>query len=86
MNDLKIRELEPAELMEAAYLLSRGMRDNPNNLQAFGPDSEHRKRALARMFRPVLQGAHDKGSVLGAFREGALIGVYSVVPPRTVPA
>lgn len=81
MNELNIRELRQAELRDGAHLLSRGMRDNPNNVQAFGPDSEHRKRALARMFRLILQRAHANGSVFGAFRNGEMIGLYSMTPP-----
>ena len=81
MKELNIRELRQAELRDGAHLLSRGMRDNPNNVQAFGPDPEHRKRALARMFRLILQRAHAKGSVFGAFSNGEMIGLYSVTPP-----
>lgn len=81
MKELNVRELWQAELRDGADLLSRGMRDNPNNVQAFGPDPEHRKRALARMFRPVLQRAHVKGNVFGAFRKGEMIGLYSMTPP-----
>lgn len=81
MKELNVRELRQAELMDGADLLSRGMRDNPNNVQAFGPDPEHRKRALARMFRPILQRAHAKGSVFGAFSNGEMIGLYSMTPP-----
>ena len=81
MKELNIRELRHAEMKDGAHLLSRGMRDNPNNVQAFGPDPEHRKRALAKMFRPVLQRAHFKGNVFGAFRNGEMIGLYSMTPP-----
>ena len=81
MKELNVRKLRQAELRDGADLLSRGMRDNPNNVQAFGPDPEHRKCALARMFRPVLQRAHAKGSVFGAFSNGEMIGLYSVTPP-----
>jgi hypothetical protein len=81
MKELNIRELRHAELKDGAHLLSRGMRDNTNNVQAFGPDPEHRKRALARMFRPALQRALVKGNVFGAFRNGEMIGLYSMTPP-----
>src|SRR5215813_6598690 len=81
LRELEIRELKVDELEEGAHLLSRGMRDNPNNVQAFGPDPEHRKRALARIFRLILQRAHAKGSVFGAFRNGEMIGLYSMTPP-----
>ena len=81
MKELGIRELRVDELADAALLLGRGMRDNPNNIQAFGPDRAHRERALARMFLPVLQRTHAKGNVIGAFGERSLVGVYGMTAP-----
>ena len=69
------------ELENAALLVGRAMRDNPNNVQAFGQDRGHRERALARMFLPVLQRTHAKGNVIGAFCEGKLLGVYGMTAP-----
>ena len=48
---MKIRELQPSEISEAANLLSRGMSDNPINVAAFGSDASRRQAALARFFR-----------------------------------
>jgi GNAT superfamily N-acetyltransferase len=81
MKELNIRELKHDELKDGAHLLGRGMRDNPNNIQAFGPDPEHRKQTLARMFLPILQRAHAKGNVFGAFRNGGMFGLYAMIPP-----
>lgn len=81
MKELDIRKLRSTELKGGARLLCRGMRDNPNNVQAFGPDPGHRERALARMFWPVLQRAHAKGYVVGAFRGGELVGLYAMTAP-----
>jgi ribosomal protein S18 acetylase RimI-like enzyme len=81
MNELYIREVRQEEMEKAAQLLGRGMRDNHNHIQAFGPDSEHRERALARMFMPVLHQLYRKGSVLGAFRDDTLVGVCAMAPP-----
>jgi ribosomal protein S18 acetylase RimI-like enzyme len=79
---LTLRELRRAELGEAARLLGRGMRDNPNNLRAFDvPDGERRGRALARFFGPVLRGLHRRGSILGAFRGETMVGVCGAAPP-----
>jgi hypothetical protein len=51
---MKIRELQPSEISEAANLLSRGMNDNPINVAAFGSDAGRRQAALARFFRAAL--------------------------------
>lgn len=76
-----LRELQLAELSGAAQLLGRGMRDNPNNVRAFGPNTERRCRALTRFFAPVLRSAQRRGSVLGAFRDDSLVGVSVSAPP-----
>ena len=81
MKELNIRELKADEFEAAAHLLGRGMRDNPNNLQAFGQDRAHRERALARMFLPVLRRTHAKGKVFGAFDRGKMVGVYAITAP-----
>jgi ribosomal protein S18 acetylase RimI-like enzyme len=79
---LEVRQLMRVELGSAASLLARSMRDNPVNVQAFGADAEHRELALAAFFRPVIEGARRRAVVLGAFRDGVLIGVGVTAPPR----
>ena len=79
---LTLRELRRDELRDAAQLVGRGMNDNPTDVRAFaGQDTEDRCRALARFFVPVLQGLYVRGSILGAFGNGALIGVCGVSRP-----
>ena len=76
-----IRKLTSTELRFAAQLLARGMRDNPLHIQAFGPQAEHRGRALARFFEPVLHRAFNRGSVYGLVDDDVLVGVYVETPP-----
>ena len=79
---MKLLELPRADLREAAELLGRGMRDNPANVLAFGiRDAERRCRALMRFFVPVLRGLYQRGLILGAFRDGRLIGVCGMARP-----
>jgi len=77
----EIRDLTLPEAPTAALVLGRGMRDNPLHVAAFGPDPDHRERALAFMFLPVLERQMVKGAVLGAFSSGQLVGVCGMVPP-----
>ena len=81
MKELNIWELKAEEIEDAASLVGRGMRDNPNNVQAFRQDQVRRERVLTRMFLPVLRRTHAKGSVLGAFGEGKMVGVCAMTPP-----
>ena len=64
--DVAVRELQPAELPAAVALVARGMRDNPLNVQA--------------MFAAVLPMTARKGSMLGTFDDGHLVGVLAWVP------
>jgi GNAT superfamily N-acetyltransferase len=81
MNGVTVRELERAELGDAARVLGRGMRDNPVNVQAFGGEADHRVRAMTRFFEAVLRGLDRRGTILGALRGGAIIGVCGMAPP-----
>ncbi|HME70829.1 MAG TPA: GNAT family N-acetyltransferase [Myxococcota bacterium] len=81
MVDVSLRELGRSELREAAHLLGRGMRDNPVNVRAFGPEADRRGRAMARFFEPVVRGLHVRGSILGAFRGATMVGVCGMAPP-----
>jgi len=57
------------------------MRDNPLNVRVFGPDPEHRRKALTSMFAPVLGQYLGRGAVLGAFDAGGLVGVCGMLAP-----
>src|SRR5215472_189483 len=82
MKELNIRELNTDELHGAAHLLGRGMRDNPANVRTLGiRDADRRCRALTRFFVPVLNGLYHRGLILGAFRDGSLVGVCGMAPP-----
>lgn len=78
---IEVRDLPHTELDAASSLLARSMRDNPVNAYAFGPKPERRVLALAAFFKAVLRGARKRATILGAFRDGALIGVSVAAPP-----
>ena len=81
-SPIEIRELTPAETDRGARVLGRGMRDNPLHVQAFGSDPRRREETLTRMFEAVLRQQVMKGTILGAFPAGELVGVSAMVPPR----
>jgi GNAT superfamily N-acetyltransferase len=62
------------------------MRDNPLHLRAFDADADHRERFLASMFGAVVRQQLSRGSVLGAFHDGELVGVGGMMPPGQCPA
>jgi ribosomal protein S18 acetylase RimI-like enzyme len=79
MTTLEIREARSSELQEAAVVLSRGMRDNPNHVAAFGDDPETRRRKLAAVFGLLLpRMAH--APLLGV-RDGSIVAVWGMAEP-----
>src|SRR5260221_4223344 len=76
-----VRKVETHELEEACHLLARGMRDNPNNVRAFGNNADRRGRSLLRMFRPVLRRTAEKGRIQCAIVDGRPVGVCAAVAP-----
>jgi ribosomal protein S18 acetylase RimI-like enzyme len=76
-----LRELRPSEFTNAASLLSRAMRDNPINVQAFGHDANRRGRTLSPFFEAAVRGLARRGSIVGAFTGDVLLGVCAATPP-----
>ena len=56
------------------------MRDNPNNVAAFGPDPHRRERCLERLFAGLF-GTMGSQQPLCALDGEALVGVTGVAPP-----
>jgi GNAT superfamily N-acetyltransferase len=81
VTDIQVREIALDEASQGAAVLGRGMRDNPLHVAAFGADAGHRERALSRMFVPVMRGQIQKGTVLGAFAAGQMVGVCGLATP-----
>ena len=82
---IEIRTLTSGEQPGAVRILARGMRDNPLHVRAFDADTEHRVRFLQSMFGAVVRQQLSRGSVLGAFHDGELVGVGGMLPPGQCP-
>jgi ribosomal protein S18 acetylase RimI-like enzyme len=78
---LEIRELKVSELKEAANVFARSMRDNPLNIAAWQLEDNRRQQALASFYESVGPGLLNRGSMLGAFQAGTLVGVCIIHPP-----
>ncbi len=81
-DDVGVREILYTEVSAAASTLGRGMRDNPLPVSALGDDPACREKALTGVFDAFLGlEVARKGKVLGAFKDGALIGVCGMMKP-----
>jgi ribosomal protein S18 acetylase RimI-like enzyme len=81
VSQVEVRALVPRETAAAAAVLGRGMRDNPIHERAFGTDRERRESALTSLFTAVLASHVMRGTILGAYSGGVLVGVCSMTPP-----
>jgi ribosomal protein S18 acetylase RimI-like enzyme len=80
LDGLEIGALDPAEIGEAARVLSRGMRDNPLHVAAFGDDPERRTQSLYWLFSGLLA---VTGLPMLAARQadGTIVGVLGMSSP-----
>jgi ribosomal protein S18 acetylase RimI-like enzyme len=79
---LEIGALEASEIEEALGVISRGMRDNPIHIAAFGNDPERRKKSLHRFFGAAFDVMGLQEHMLVARSEdGAIVGVMGMMPP-----
>ena len=76
-----MRELSGDDLAVAIGVVARGMRDNPINVATLGADPEVRLRRMHALFAAGLPMTLRKGTLLGAFRDGLLVGVLGMLPP-----
>lgn len=75
-----IRELTSEELPEAAALAAAAFREDPGFAHIL-PDDSMRRVRLPSLFEAMLRvDAQSGGRISGAFDEGALVGVSSVIP------
>ncbi len=81
MIEVAISDLGRRELIFAAGVLGRGMRDNPGTFAVFGDDPLRRMRASERAFRSVLP--LMKRPPLCARRGDWIVGVCGMAPPGT---
>jgi len=82
LDGLEIGALDATEVGEALGVISRGMRDNPIHVAAFGDDPERRKKSLHRFFGAAfaVMGL-QKHMLVARGEDGAIVGVMGMMPP-----
>ena len=84
LERLRLEELDASEIEEAVEVIVRGMRDNPNNIAAFGRDPEVRYRRLLRLFGAMASAevpGRDRNMLAARGSDGSILGVCGMVPP-----
>ena len=75
--NLDLRDLDRVDLPSAIGVLSRGMRDNPLHVAAFGDDPERRSRCVEKMFTTLFR-VSTTLTEIGAFDGATLVGLTGV--------
>jgi ribosomal protein S18 acetylase RimI-like enzyme len=82
LEGLEIGALDASEVEEALGVISRGMRDNPIHIAAFGEGQERRQKSLHRLFGAAFAVMGLQEHMLVARGEdGRIMGVMGVMPP-----
>ena len=81
LDGMEIGALDPSSMEEVLGVLSRGMRDNPLHVAAFGDDPEIRQHRFRRLMSAAFT-LRDLSHTLVARREdGVIVGVCGMIPP-----
>ena len=81
LDRLQIGAIGESEIEEVLDVVSRGMRDNPQHIAAFGEDPETRRRLFRRLISAAFS-TRDLSHTLVARREdGDIVGVCGMLPP-----
>jgi ribosomal protein S18 acetylase RimI-like enzyme len=82
LEELEIGALDASEVGEALGVVTRGMRDNPTHVAAFGGDPEVRARRVRRLLGGALVVLDLQKHMLAArSADGAIVGVVGMLPP-----
>ncbi len=82
LEELEIGALDTSEVGEALGVVTRGMRDNPTHVAAFGEDPEVRARRIRRLFGGAFTVLDLHKHMLAArSADGAIIGVVGMLAP-----
>ena len=79
---VSVHDLPPDRVTEAIGVLSRGMRDNPLHVAAFGADPERWRRSLQRVFAAFFRVMTAQAPLCAVDGE-TIVGVTGVAPPGT---
>lgn len=82
LEGLEIGALDISEIEEALGVVTRGMRDNPTHVAAFGEDPEVRARRIRRLFGGAFALLDlYKHMLVARNADGTIIGVVGMLPP-----
>ena len=81
LDQLEIGAIGAAEIEEVLDVVSRGMRDNPQHVAAFGEDPETRRRRFRRLMAAAFSVKDFSHTLVARREDGVIVGVCGMMPP-----
>ncbi len=81
LDQLEMGSMDAAEIEEVLDLLSRGMRDNPIHVAAFGEDPEPRRRRFRALIAAAFSVSDFSHTLVARREDGVIVGVCGMLPP-----
>ena len=81
LDGLEIGAIGAAETEEVLEVLSRGMRDNPLHVAAFGEDPETRRRRFRKLVSMMFSVSDLSHTLVARREDGVVVGVCGMMPP-----
>ncbi len=81
LDGLEVGALDASGIEEVLGVLSRGMRDNPLHVAAFGEDPERRRRKLRRLMSAAFSVRDFSHTLVARSADGVIVGVCGMMPP-----
>lgn len=81
LDGLEIGAIGAAETEEVLDVLSRGMRDNPLHVTAFGEDPETRRRRFRKLVSMMFSVGDLSHTLVARREDGVVVGVCGMMPP-----
>ncbi len=81
LDRLEIGVIGEAEIEEVLDVVSRGMRDNPQHVAAFGEDPETRRRRFRALMAAAFSASDFSHALVARREDGVIVGVCGMLPP-----
>ena len=78
---IEIGAFDASEIEEVLDVLSRGMRDNPLHVAAFGEDPERRRRRFRGLMAAAFSIRNFSHTLVAQREDGVIVGVCGMMPP-----
>ncbi len=86
LDQMEIGAMDAAEMEEVLDVVSRGMRDNPQHVAAFGEDPEIRRRRFRALMAAAFSASDFSHALVARREDGVIVGCMRHVATRRLPA